>query len=54
MVKEKDKEPVEMTIGEFLDLCLKLTPRIKTRFKGLTLTSSFKTSLIAGTNLLSY
>ena len=35
MVKEKDKEPVEMTIGEFLDLCLKLTPRIKTRFKGL-------------------
>ncbi len=35
-VKEKDKDPVEMTIGEFLDNCMKLTPRIKTRFKGLT------------------
>ena len=34
-VKEKDKEPVKMTIGEFLDACMKLTPRIKTRFKGL-------------------
>lgn len=34
-VKEKDKDPVEMTIGEFLDNCMKLTPRIKTRFKGL-------------------
>ena len=34
--KGKDTNPVKMTIGEFLDLCMKLTPRIKTRFKGLT------------------
>lgn len=34
-VKEKDKEPVKMSIEEFLDLCTKLTPKIKTRFKGL-------------------
>ena len=34
-VKEKDKESVKMSIEEFLDLCTKLTPKIKTRFKGL-------------------
>lgn len=34
-VKEKDKPEVKMTIGEFLDNCMKLTPKIKTRFKGL-------------------
>ena len=34
-VKEKDKEPVSMTIAEFLDSCTKLLPKIKTRFKGL-------------------
>lgn len=34
-VKEKDKEPVKMTIAEFLESCTKLLPKIKTRFKGL-------------------
>lgn len=34
-VKEKDKEPVKMSIGEFLDQCMKVFPKIKTRFKGL-------------------
>ena len=34
-VQEKDKEPVMMTIAEFLDSCTKLLPKIKTRFKGL-------------------
>lgn len=34
-VKEKDKDPVRMTIGEFLDNCEKLTPTIENRFKGL-------------------
>ena len=34
-VKEKDRDEVKMTIGEFLDNCLKLTPKIANRFKGL-------------------
>ena len=34
IVEEKGKEPKEMTIGEFLDNCTKLMPKIKTRFKG--------------------
>ena len=34
-VEEKGKEPKKMTIGEFLDSCTKLIPRILTRFKGL-------------------
>ena len=35
-VKEKGKDTsLKMTIGEFLDTCMKLTPRIKTRVKGL-------------------
>lgn len=34
-VMEKDKEPVKMTIVEFLESCTKLLPKIKTRFKGL-------------------
>lgn len=34
-VAEKGKEPREMTIGEFLDNCTKLTPKIKIRYKGL-------------------
>lgn len=35
IVTENGKEPVEMTIGEFLDACCKLTPEIAHRFKGL-------------------
>lgn len=34
IVKEKDTER-EMSIGEFIDNCMKLVPRIITRFKGL-------------------
>lgn len=34
-VQERGKEPIIMTIGEFLDDCTKYTPRIKTRYKGL-------------------
>lgn len=34
-VVEKGKEPKEMTIGEFLDSCTKLLPKILIRFKGL-------------------
>ena len=34
-VVEKDKAPVNMTIGEFLDNCNKLMPDIVSRFKGL-------------------
>ena len=49
-VEEKGKEPKKMTIGEFLDGCTKLLPRILTRFKGL-MPSPFKTSLIAGKSL---
>ena len=35
-VKEKDKDPVVMTIGEFLDYTQKLYPVITSRFKGLS------------------
>ena len=35
IVEENNKEPIEMTIGEFLDACCKLTPEIAHRFKGL-------------------
>ena len=35
-VKENDKAEVKMSIGEFLDLCTKYTPKILTRFKGWT------------------
>lgn len=35
IVEENSKAPVEMTIGEFLDACCKLTPEIAHRFKGL-------------------
>lgn len=34
-VKEKDKDPVKMTIGEFLDTTMKLQLKIKNRIKGL-------------------
>ena len=34
-VKENDKQEIKMTIGEFLDMCTKYTPKILTRFKGL-------------------
>lgn len=34
-VEENGKESKEMTIGEFLDNCMKLTPRIISRYKGL-------------------
>ena len=34
-VKEKDKDPVKMSIAEFLDNCTKLMPKIKLRYKGL-------------------
>ena len=34
-VSEKGKEPVKMTVGEFLDRCTSLIPKIITRFKGL-------------------
>lgn len=47
IVQEKDSEPVELTIAEFLDSCMRLYPRIISRYKGL-ITSPFKTSLIAG------
>lgn len=36
-VEEKGKTPRKMTIGEFLDDCTKVQPKIKTRFKGLKL-----------------
>lgn len=48
-VEENGKEPKEMSIGEFLDMCMKLYPKIITRFKGLTTTSPYKTLLTAGT-----
>lgn len=47
-VEEKGKDIKEMTIGEFLDDATKYSLKIKTRFKGLTKPSSFKTHLIAG------
>ena len=48
-VKIKDGEEREMTIGEFLDICVKLMPEIEFRFKGLTVkTSPCKTYLTAG------
>ena len=47
-VQEIRKEPKMMTIGEFLDDAMKYSLKIKTRFKGLTKTSSIKTSIIAG------
>lgn len=34
-VSEKGKDPVEMSIGEFLDITMKLYPTILSRFKGL-------------------
>lgn len=51
-VQEKGKEPVKMTIGEFLDDCTKYTPKIKTRYKGL-ISRPYKTFLIAGNFSLS-
>ena len=50
-VKEKDGKFVTMSIGEFLDRANKFKPKILTRYKGLKINSSFKTSLIAGTSL---
>lgn len=48
-VKEKNKESSsKMSIGEFLDECQKLMPKILIRYKGLT--GPFKTTLIAGTS----
>lgn len=35
IVKEKDSEPVELTIAEFLDSCMRLYPGVIQRFKGL-------------------
>lgn len=37
IVKEKDSDPVIMTIGEFLDSCMRFWPSIRSRFKGLTI-----------------
>lgn len=51
-VKVKDGEPKNMTIGEFLDDCMKVMPNILFRYKGLTKTSPFKTHLIAGKFLI--
>lgn len=35
IVKEKDSEPVTLTIGEFLDSCLRLYSKVLSRIKGL-------------------
>ena len=50
-VKEKDEKFVTMSIGEFLDSANKFKPKILTRYKGLNITSSFKTSLTAGKSI---
>ena len=35
IVQEKDSEPIVLTIAEFLDSCMRLYPRIISRYKGL-------------------
>lgn len=48
-VKEKDKDGSRiMSIGEFIDMSLSLYPKILSRYKGLTKTSSFKIFLLLG------
>lgn len=36
IVKEKDFDPIEMTIGEFLDSCMRYYFKVLSRYKGLT------------------
>ena len=36
IVKEKDSEPILMTIGEFLDSCMRYYYKVLSRYKGLT------------------